>query len=104
MSSPYDETGRPRPADDGSWVGGPVPQPQPGAEPADPWAEDETRTDLDRGMWHINFTVPWNMTGQPAGTVDAGRTADGRTIGVQVVGRPFDDAGVLRLMGRLEQL
>ena len=60
--------------------------------------------DLDHGMWHINFTVPWNMTGQPAGTVDAGRTADGRTIGVQVVGRPFDDAGVLRLMGRLEQL
>ena len=59
--------------------------------------------DLDHGMWHINFTVPWNMTGQPAGTVDAGRTADGRTIGVQVVGRPFDDAGVLRLMRQLER-
>lgn len=43
MSTPYDETDRPRPEDDGSWVGGPVPQPQPGAEPADPWAEDEAR-------------------------------------------------------------
>lgn len=51
-----------------------------------------------RGMWHINFTVPWNMTGQPAGTVVAGRTVDGRPIGVQVVGRPFDDLGVLRMM------
>ncbi|HSP60061.1 MAG TPA: amidase [Ornithinimicrobium sp.] len=69
------------------------------AYPADlpmPYPED------GRGMWHINFTVPWNMTGQPAGTVDGGRTADGRTIGVQVVGRRFDDLGVLRAMRWLE--
>ncbi|MGD8200605.1 amidase [Ornithinimicrobium sp. W1679] len=51
--------------------------------------------DEGRGMWHINFTLPWNMTGQPAGTVDAGRTSDGRQIGVQIVGRRFDDVGVL---------
>ncbi|AXH98109.1 amidase [Ornithinimicrobium avium] len=51
-----------------------------------------------RGLWHINFTVPWNMTGQPAGTVPAGATADGRPLGVQLVGRPFDDLGVLRVM------
>lgn len=50
------------------------------------------------GLWHINFTMPWNMTGQPAGTVAAGAMADGRPIGVQVVGRPYDDAGVLRAM------
>lgn len=41
MSTPYDETGRPRPENDGSWVGGSVPTP--GSEPADPWAEDEAR-------------------------------------------------------------
>lgn len=58
--------------------------------------------DGGRGMWHINFTMPWNMTGQPAGTVDGGRTEDGRTVGVQVVGRPFDDLGVLRAMSWLE--
>lgn len=56
----------------------------------------------EHGMWHINFTVPWNMTGQPAGTVDLGRMPDGRPVGVQVVGRPFDDAGVLRAMAWLE--
>ncbi|OLT39611.1 amidase [Serinicoccus sp. CNJ-927] len=59
--------------------------------------------DDGRGLWHINFTMPWNMTGQPAGTVDAGRTADGRPIGVQVVGRPFDDRGVLRVLHALER-
>lgn len=56
----------------------------------------------DPGMDHINFTVPWNMTGQPAGTVDAGRMPDGRPVGVQVVGRPFDDAGVLRTLAWVE--
>ncbi|GAA4879829.1 amidase [Serinicoccus chungangensis] len=58
--------------------------------------------DDGRGMWHINFTMPWNMTGQPAGTVDTARTAEGKPVGVQVVGRPFDDLGVLRVMHALE--
>ncbi len=58
--------------------------------------------DEGRGMWHINFTMPWNMTGQPAGTVPAGTTEDGRPVGVQVVGRPFDDLGVLRATAWLE--
>ncbi|WP_151523846.1 amidase [Serinicoccus kebangsaanensis] len=58
--------------------------------------------DEGRGMWHINFTMPWNMTGQPAGTADVGRTADGRPLGVQVVGRPFDDRGVLAAMHVVE--
>ncbi|WP_122262003.1 amidase [Ornithinimicrobium cerasi] len=59
--------------------------------------------DEGRGMWHINFTMPWNMTGQPAGTVAAGAMPDGRPVGVQVVGRPFDDAGVLRAMAWWER-
>ncbi|ANS79159.1 Amidase [Serinicoccus hydrothermalis] len=65
------------------------------AEQPMPYPED------GRGLWHINFAMPWNMTGQPAGTADAGRTADGRPIGVQVVGRPFDDLGTLRVMHAL---
>lgn len=70
----------------------------PGAAPA----ADLVMPYPERGMDHINFTVPWNMTGQPAGTVDAGRMPDGRPVGVQVVGRPFDDAGVLRALAWVE--
>ncbi len=50
----------------------------------------------DRGMAHIGFTAPSSMSGQPASTVNCGFTADGRTIGVQIVGRRFDDLTVLR--------
>ncbi len=58
--------------------------------------------DGGRGLWHVNFTMPWNMTGQPAGTTRAGQMPDGRPVGVQVVGRPFDDLAVLRAMAWLE--
>ena len=50
----------------------------------------------DLGMAHIAFTVPYNMSGQPAATVNCGFTAGGKPIGVQLAGRRFDDAGVLR--------
>jgi aspartyl-tRNA(Asn)/glutamyl-tRNA(Gln) amidotransferase subunit A len=55
-----------------------------------PWGED------DQGMAHIGFTAPYNMSGQPAATVNCGFTADGRTVGLQVSGRRWDDVGVLR--------
>lgn len=51
--------------------------------------------DEDRGMAHIGFTAPYNLSGQPAATVNCGFTADGRPVGVQVGGRRFDDVGVL---------
>ena len=53
-------------------------------------------TDPGKGMWHIGFTAPYNMSGQPAATVNAGFTPDGRPIGVQISGRRFDDSTVLR--------
>ena len=52
--------------------------------------------DEDRGMAHIGFTAPYNLSGQPAATVNCGFTADGKPIGVQIGGRRFDDVGVLR--------
>ncbi|MFD8779892.1 amidase [Streptomyces sp. NPDC059916] len=47
-------------------------------------------------MHHIGFTAPYNMSGQPAATVNCGFTTDGRPIGVQISARRFDDLGVLR--------
>ncbi|NQX13302.1 amidase [Microbacteriaceae bacterium VKM Ac-2855] len=51
----------------------------------------------DDGMAHIAFTLPYNMSGQPASSVNAGFTADGRTIGLQISGRRFADHEVLKL-------
>jgi aspartyl-tRNA(Asn)/glutamyl-tRNA(Gln) amidotransferase subunit A len=62
-----------------------------------PWGE------CDEAMPHIGFTAPFNLSGQPAGTVNAGFTADGRTVGLQVSGRRFDDIGVLQALHWFEQ-
>jgi aspartyl-tRNA(Asn)/glutamyl-tRNA(Gln) amidotransferase subunit A len=53
---------------------------------------------------HIAFTVPYNMSEQPAASVNWSFSKDGLPIGVQVVGRRFDDAGVLRLSRLIEKL
>ena len=41
------------------------------------------------------FSVPFNLTQQPAASVPCGFTKDGFPVGLQIVGRMFDDAGVL---------
>ena len=53
---------------------------------------------------HIAFTVAYNMSEQPAASLNWGYSTDGLPIGVQVVGQRFDDLGVLRLSRVLEQL
>lgn len=70
--------------------------------PAFPAEQPMPYPDNGRGMRHIGFTVPYNMSGQPAATVNAGFTPDGRTIGVQLAGRRFDDPGVLRAAAWVE--
>ena len=51
----------------------------------------------------IPFTFPFNLTGHPAASVPAGFTRDGLPIGLQIVGRRFDDAGVLRAAAAFER-
>jgi aspartyl-tRNA(Asn)/glutamyl-tRNA(Gln) amidotransferase subunit A len=53
---------------------------------------------------HITYTVPWNMSENPAISVNAGYDADGFPIGLQIVGRRFDDLGVLGLAKMFEGL
>ncbi|HVL36777.1 MAG TPA: amidase [Burkholderiales bacterium] len=53
---------------------------------------------------HIAFTVAWNMSEQPAASLNWSASGEGLPIGVQVVGRRFDDAGVLALCRLLEDL
>lgn len=42
------------------------------------------------------FSYPFNLTQQPACSINCGFTSGGLPIGLQIVGRMFDDAGVLR--------
>jgi aspartyl-tRNA(Asn)/glutamyl-tRNA(Gln) amidotransferase subunit A len=53
---------------------------------------------------HIGFTVPWNMSEQPAASINAGYSGSGFPIGLQIVGRRFDDLGVLRLAKSFEAM
>ncbi len=43
------------------------------------------------------FTVPANLAGLPAISVPAGLSADGLPLGLQIIGRAFDEATVLRV-------
>jgi Asp-tRNA(Asn)/Glu-tRNA(Gln) amidotransferase A subunit family amidase len=42
------------------------------------------------------FTAPFNILGWPAITLPVGLTGDGLPLGLQLVGRPWDEAAVLR--------
>ena len=60
--------------------------------------------DPARPFEHIAFTLPFNMSEQPAAAIDAGRSASGMPIGLQIIGRRHDDLGVLRLARAWEVL
>jgi aspartyl-tRNA(Asn)/glutamyl-tRNA(Gln) amidotransferase subunit A len=64
-----------------------LPAPDSGS-PFEPWAN----------------TFLFNLTEQPASSVPCGMTSAGLPIGIQIVGRRFDDAGVLRLSHLMEKL
>lgn len=53
---------------------------------------------------HIGYTVAFNMSDQPAASVNAGFNRAGLPIGLQIIGRRFDDLGVLRLAQAWEEM
>jgi aspartyl-tRNA(Asn)/glutamyl-tRNA(Gln) amidotransferase subunit A len=68
--------------------------------PAAPIAEDVSTaatSSLAMSLQFTRFTNPFNLTGLPALSVPCGFTKEGLPIGLQIVGRPFDEATVLRV-------
>jgi aspartyl-tRNA(Asn)/glutamyl-tRNA(Gln) amidotransferase subunit A len=53
---------------------------------------------------HICYTVPWNMSENPAASINGGYDTSGFPIGVQIIGRRFDDLGVLGMAKTFEGL
>ena len=60
--------------------------------------------DPDKPFEHICYTVPWNMSENPALSINGGFDQHGFPIGVQIVGRRFDDLGVLAMAKTFEGL
>ncbi len=50
-----------------------------------------------------SFTIPFNVTGQPAISVCAGFGAGGLPVSIQLAGKPFDEATLLRAAHSFEQ-
>jgi aspartyl-tRNA(Asn)/glutamyl-tRNA(Gln) amidotransferase subunit A len=72
----------------------------PGAAAPAPPIGAETMTvegmEMDVGMLFLRFACPFNLTGLPAISVPSGINTAGLPIGLQLVGRAFDEATVLR--------
>jgi aspartyl-tRNA(Asn)/glutamyl-tRNA(Gln) amidotransferase subunit A len=67
--------------------------------------------DPHNALPHIAFTVPFSMSEQPAASLNWTYSKDGLPgkdgplpVGIQIIGRRFDDLGVLRLSRALEQM
>jgi aspartyl-tRNA(Asn)/glutamyl-tRNA(Gln) amidotransferase subunit A len=60
--------------------------------------------DPEKPFEHICYTVPWNMAENPAASINGGYDKKGFPIGVQIVGRRFDDLGVLGMAKAFEGL
>lgn len=59
-----------------------------------------------KSLYFLNWlllTYPWNLTGQPAASVPCGFTPDGLPVGMQIIGRRFADAVVIRAAAAYEQ-
>jgi Asp-tRNA(Asn)/Glu-tRNA(Gln) amidotransferase A subunit family amidase len=57
-----------------------------------------------RAMEHIAYTLPWNMSEQPAISVPIAHNSAGLPIGLQIIGHRHDDTGVLRMARAFELL
>jgi amidase len=64
---------------------------------------DDPSAYLDRMLRFTPFTPIVNVTGQPAVSVPFSQTDDGLPVGVQLIGRPADEATLLRVSAQVER-
>jgi Asp-tRNA(Asn)/Glu-tRNA(Gln) amidotransferase A subunit family amidase len=80
-----------------------TPQMPLGAWPVDQAPRDIAGTPTPSMFDRLNFTFPFNLTGQPAASVPCGFTGEGLPVALQIVGRWHADTLVLQAAAALEQ-
>jgi aspartyl-tRNA(Asn)/glutamyl-tRNA(Gln) amidotransferase subunit A len=70
--------------------------------PSDAFAIGEKQDDPIKMWLNDIFTVPTSLAGLPALSLPAGLSSGGLPLGLQLIGRPFDEETVLRVGGVLE--
>ncbi len=63
--------------------------------------EGEQRVDVVDKI--LRFTAPFDCTGQPSLAIPTGLGSDGLPLSMQIIGRPFDEATVLRVSSTYEE-
>lgn len=74
--------------------------------PTTPAAASTIEDELSSGgveASYARFTCPFNLTGQPAISLPCGFGDEGLPIGLQIIGRPFDETTLLRIAHAYEQ-
>jgi amidase len=80
------------------------PAPKLGAMPAaDPWKIDKNGKRVHDIYTWTAFVFPFNATGQPAVSIPMGFNKSGLPLGLQVVGRPNDEAGIIAIAAQFEE-
>jgi aspartyl-tRNA(Asn)/glutamyl-tRNA(Gln) amidotransferase subunit A len=77
-----------------------IPEPAPALAAVTAGPADEIVRRMGR---FSRLTRPFNVLGLPVVSVPCGFVADGRPLGLQIAGRPFDEATILRLAHAYEQ-
>ncbi len=72
--------------------------------PVPPYPADAPGHDPDDFFLSWSNTFVFNITGQPAISIPCGMTSSGLPIGLQLVGRRYDDVGVIAMANALESL
>jgi amidase len=65
------------------------------------WDTDSSPIGLFEAMMPV---TPWNLFGMPAVTIPFGMSSDGLPIGVQLIGRPYEEELILEVAVRLEEV
>src|SRR6201994_1703701 len=71
--------------------------------PSAAFAQGENMDDPIKMYLNDVFTVPANLAGVPAISIPAGLDANGLPLGLQVIGKPFDEATVFAISAAIDQ-